>query len=134
MLADLTSNNSLRDPLYLRALLKRAFHAAGGIALIRLYNAERNRLLIYHHFDASTVTTFEEQCEHLRRYYVPVTLDDIATFLLDGKSLPRNSVSITVDDGYRNFYQYAYPSLKRYGIPATVFLMTDFLDGLTWPW
>lgn len=97
-------------------------------------NARRNRLLTYHHFEASTVQAFEEQCEHLRRYYTPVTLDDIATFVRDGKPLPRNSVSITVDDGYRDFYQYAYPALKQHRIPATVFLITDFIDRQIWPW
>ena len=121
-------------PVSVRLLLQQTFHGAGGIALVRLRNASRNRLLTYHHFNASTVEPFEEQCQHLRRRYTPVTLDDIADSLLAGKQLPRNSVSITVDDGYRDFYQYAYPALKRYGISATVFLMTDFVDGIVWPW
>jgi peptidoglycan/xylan/chitin deacetylase (PgdA/CDA1 family) len=102
--------------------------------LVRLRNARRNRLLTYHRFNASNALAFDKQCEHLRTHYTPVTLDDIADFQRYRKPLPPSPVAVTVDDGYRDFYLYAYPSLKRYRIPATVFLITDFIDGITWPW
>lgn len=89
---------------------------------------------MYHNFGASDLEAFEQQCEHIRHFYNPVTMDALAGFVRNGKMLPRNSVVITVDDGYRDFYLYAYPVLKRHGIPATVFLITDFLDRRGWPW
>lgn len=118
----------------MKATLQRIFHGAGGLRLIRWQNGSRNRVLTYHNFQASDTEAFEQQCEHLRHHYNPVSLDEIATFVRDGKPLPRNSVALTVDDGYRDFYLHAYPVLRRYGIPATVFLMTNFLDRLEWPW
>ncbi len=42
---------------------------------------------------------------------------------------------ITIDDGYRSSYEIAYPILKKFGFPATVFLYTDFVgasDAMTW--
>jgi len=55
---------------------------------------------------------------------------------LEGKTaLPRKSVVITIDDGYRSTYEIAWPILKRYGLPATVYLYTDFVgagDALNW--
>ena len=49
---------------------------------------------------------------------------------------------ITFDDGYRDFYQHAFPALSQYGFSATVFLPTAFIgehplqfkgkDCLTW--
>jgi peptidoglycan/xylan/chitin deacetylase (PgdA/CDA1 family) len=55
---------------------------------------------------------------------------------LDGKeALPPKSVVITIDDGYRSSYEVAYPILKKYGFPATVFLYSDFVgasDAMTW--
>jgi peptidoglycan/xylan/chitin deacetylase (PgdA/CDA1 family) len=41
---------------------------------------------------------------------------------------------LTVDDGYRDFADIAVPILSRYGIPATVFVARDFIDGGRWYW
>jgi peptidoglycan/xylan/chitin deacetylase (PgdA/CDA1 family) len=118
----------------MKSALQRVFHSAGGLGLIRWQNASRNRVLTYHNFQASGTNAFEEQCAHLRQHYTSVSLDEVAAFVRQGKPLPRNPVAITVDDGYRDFYLYAYPVLRRHGIQATVFLMTNFLDRQEWPW
>lgn len=36
-------------------------------------------------------------------------------------------VSINMDDGYMDNYTHAFPVIKKYGVPATVFLTTDFI-------
>jgi peptidoglycan/xylan/chitin deacetylase (PgdA/CDA1 family) len=49
--------------------------------------------------------------------------------------LPQRAVAITFDDGHVSAYQYAFPLLKKYGVPATCFLYSDFLgarDALSW--
>ena len=38
-------------------------------------------------------------------------------------------VVITFDDGYKNNYTNAYPILKKYNIPAIIFLTTNFIDS-----
>src|SRR6185295_15527012 len=45
-----------------------------------------------------------------------------------------NSVVITVDDGYRDFYLNAYPVFREFGISATIFLVSDFVDQKCWLW
>jgi peptidoglycan/xylan/chitin deacetylase (PgdA/CDA1 family) len=41
---------------------------------------------------------------------------------------------VTVDDGYRDFHETGYPIFAEYGIPVTVYLVTDFVDGKLWLW
>ena len=80
---------------------------------------------------------FESQLEWLARndWHV-VSLADLAEFLAGRKVLPQRSVAITFDDGYESVYRHAYPLLKRYGYPATMFIYTDFIgsrDAMSWP-
>ena len=50
------------------------------------------------------------------------------------KSNPRNCVIITVDDGYYDFFDIAFPVLKSCGIPATFFITLNFVDQKIWLW
>lgn len=43
--------------------------------------------------------------------------------------LPTASACITFDDGYRDNFDIALPILQRYGVKATFFIATDFLEG-----
>jgi hypothetical protein len=41
---------------------------------------------------------------------------------------------VTIDDGFRDNYEIAYPLLKKYNVPAMIFLATDFISHRTWLW
>jgi peptidoglycan/xylan/chitin deacetylase (PgdA/CDA1 family) len=99
-------------------------------------------ILCYHRFGprpsqlAVTPTAFEAQMDYLARngYHV-ITLSRLTGFLERGEPIPRKSVVLTIDDGYRSTFEVAFPILRKYGFPATIFLYSDFVgapDALTW--
>lgn len=71
---------------------------------------------------------FEQQMRWVRGWFNLLPLDAAVDCLLEG-SLPSRAAAITFDDGYADNYTVALPILKKLGIPATVFVATDFLDG-----
>ncbi len=86
---------------------------------------------------AVSPANFAAQMEWLsRNNYRVLKLGQLAGYL-DGKEpLPPKSVVITFDDGYESVYRYAFPVLRKLGLPATMFVYTDFIgagDALSWP-
>jgi glycosyltransferase involved in cell wall biosynthesis/peptidoglycan/xylan/chitin deacetylase (PgdA/CDA1 family) len=58
------------------------------------------------------------------RYRV-IGLAELARLLREGRPLPQRRAVITIDDGYRDVVEVAYPILRRLRIPATVFLVSE---------
>jgi peptidoglycan/xylan/chitin deacetylase (PgdA/CDA1 family) len=75
------------------------------------------------------VSTFEAVCHHLVEHYHVISLLEAVIALQAGRSLPKNAVALTFDDGYASNHHLALPILQACGLPATVFLTTGFVDG-----
>jgi peptidoglycan/xylan/chitin deacetylase (PgdA/CDA1 family) len=94
-------------------------------------------ILTYHNFSKTksnkmTVlkSDFEQQMRYLREHdYHVISMKDFLAFLEFKQQIPEKSVLITVDDGWKAFYTIAYPILKKYNYPATLFVYTDLIDG-----
>jgi peptidoglycan/xylan/chitin deacetylase (PgdA/CDA1 family) len=72
-----------------------------------------------------TVGRFVEHLSTLQRSWRPIALRDLVCTLREGKTLPERAVVLTFDDGYRNVGTVAAPLLRRFGVPFTVFVLTD---------
>jgi peptidoglycan/xylan/chitin deacetylase (PgdA/CDA1 family) len=101
-------------------------------------------VLMYHSIDYNDKMTklsvspegFQRQMEFLYKHkYNVVTLDKITSYLEKKERIPPKTVAITFDDGYDNNYKYAYPVLKKYNLPAAIFVIVNKVDTpgyLTW--
>jgi len=100
-------------------------------------------ILVYHNISAQekgklsiASRTFDAQIKQLHAEgFQALSLADFMAFTTGRRQLPRRSVLLTFDDGYKSFIQYARPILKDYGFGATLFVYSDFLGGgsaLSW--
>lgn len=67
--------------------------------------------------------------------YTLISLADLARAKKTGKTSIQKPVMLTFDDGYSDNYTFLFPLLKKYNIPAVIFLVTDKIgtpDYLTW--
>jgi peptidoglycan/xylan/chitin deacetylase (PgdA/CDA1 family) len=71
---------------------------------------------------------FEEQIAYLANNgYTGLTFSDLADAFRTGATLPQRPVVLTFDDGYADFASDAWPILRRYSFPATVFVTTGWI-------
>ncbi len=68
---------------------------------------------------------FREQMEFLRGHRTIVAMEDIIQYMDGQKVLPKDAVAVTIDDGYLDTYREAFPILKEFRIPFTLFLTTN---------
>ena len=92
------------------------------------------RILMYHrvincsNYDQLVVSLshFEQQMAYLKKYCRVISLDQAVDELNQGIRKP--GVVVTFDDGYLDNMENALPTLKKYNIPATIFITTAFCD------
>lgn len=99
-------------------------------------NKDKNLSVIlnYHsihpsHKFATKPGDFREQMEYTASNFKVLSLHDLYEMRISKKNFPDKLAVITFDDGYEDNYEYAFPVLKNFGIKASIFLTTGFIDG-----
>jgi peptidoglycan/xylan/chitin deacetylase (PgdA/CDA1 family) len=115
-------------------LMRPFVHGVGVILTLHHVRPERpdafqpNRLL------EVTPKFLERVVRYLRRRDLDiVSLDEVYRRMVE-QDFARRFVCITIDDGYRDTLQYAYPILKRHEAPFAVYIPTSFPDRLGELW
>jgi peptidoglycan/xylan/chitin deacetylase (PgdA/CDA1 family) len=127
---------------------------SGAFDLMRLAHRRHALILMYHRFssggdgakvwpgrpscpsytDKTPAKVFAEQLEYLTRHYNVVPLSRLAESMSRRGRPQAQLAAVTIDDGYRDAYEVAYPLLRRFGAPATLFVPPDFIDRRAWIW
>jgi glycosyltransferase involved in cell wall biosynthesis/peptidoglycan/xylan/chitin deacetylase (PgdA/CDA1 family) len=75
---------------------------------------------------SATPMEFGHIAELLARDYYVASLDEAIEAVVRHRPLPERAVLLTFDDAYRDFATNAWPTLKRFGLPATLFVPTAY--------
>lgn len=97
----------------------------------------RVSVLGYHDFSEDRKITdmcmrpkkFRQQMQTIKDLgYTVISLEDFKLWKQGKKSVPDKSILITIDDGWKAVYTDAFPILKEFGYPFTLYLYTDYID------
>ena len=94
-------------------------------------------VLCYHRFEdnakdslAIKPADFEAQMQALKDNGITViSMADFLAWQRGEKGIPQKSALISIDDGYLSGYNVAWPILKKFGYPLTMFIYTDYVKG-----
>ncbi len=98
----------------------------------------RVSVLGYHDFSEKQSATamriqtskFRKQMDSIRQLGIKViSMEDFAAWKKGGKEIPKKSIVLTFDDGWKSVYTDAYPILKELGYPFTIYLYKEYVDG-----
>ena len=79
--------------------------------------------------------SFAAHIAYLRERFIILSLDELLDLWRTNQfKSDRSYCVITFDDGWRDNYEFAFPILRRYAVPATIFLATDFIGTTRWFW
>ncbi|HEV8422859.1 MAG TPA: polysaccharide deacetylase family protein [Chthoniobacterales bacterium] len=92
----------------------------------------------YHRFEKKvrrpdteiTPEAFEAQMKQLQDAKIPVIgMQDFLAWKRGEKKIPSRAAIITIDDGYKSGFEVAWPILKKFGYPLTLFIYTEGIKG-----
>jgi peptidoglycan/xylan/chitin deacetylase (PgdA/CDA1 family) len=124
----------------LKTSLINTFCQLGGFRLARYLTRHYPRILMYHRFSGQaagnrvSMDLFEQQIIEIRNNFNIQPLSRLCDYIRQGKPAPPYSIALTIDDGYDDFYRFAFPVLKKHNVPATLYVTAGFIDRKLWLW
>ena len=135
----------------IKFLLSAFFFYSGLFHLVRFLNnlfGKRLTILTFHRVANSNgkfqnnglpsisiaVNNFNLLIKFLKKHYHIISVEEYLTSIENRKKLPRNSMILTFDDGYKEVLDYALPRLGKFKLPAVLFVPTRVIDegGCFW--
>lgn len=96
-----------------------------------IFNGEYIRAINYHNTPEFSVQDLERQLKFFKKYFSPVSVEDLDDFFDTGKwKKEKPGLIISFFNGYRNNYDVYYPLLEKYGFIGWFFIATDFVNTI----
>jgi peptidoglycan/xylan/chitin deacetylase (PgdA/CDA1 family) len=73
---------------------------------------------------------FRAQMQAIKDSKIPViSYSEMMAWKRGEKNIPEEAIVITMDDGWEGVYTYAYPVLREFGFPFTIYLYKNYVGG-----
>lgn len=72
---------------------------------------------------------FDRQVKYLKKNYNIISGEQLLNLIVANEKIPPKSCLITFDDGWKDNYTNAFPILKKYNVPAIIFISTNFIGS-----
>lgn len=109
-------------------------HNLGGLPFLRWKNQDKFGILTFHAFSASNRANLDILCTHIASHFEPLTLSQVTNSLKSSAALPKKTITVTVDDGYKSFLEYGLPVFRKHRLPVTLNIVSGFADARFWLW
>ena len=68
------------------------------------------------------VDLFKEQLKYIRKHYNVIKMQDLLAAVERKENIPKNSLLLTFDDGYKDHFDFVFPVLDSFGMQGTFFV------------
>ena len=133
--------------IYIKLVISSVVYYSGLFHVLRFLNRNEPVVLCYHRvvedfkkeseYSLSELLvskrSFGRQLRFLRKYYNIISMDSLVDSFEGRFELPKYSLLITFDDGYKDNFSCGYPLLKQSNVPAVIFITTNFIDSKEYP-
>ncbi len=80
-------------------------------------------------YTIKNIRQFEDDLDFLCKHYQPISINELENYIYNEEKIGKPKFHLTFDDGLKEIYTEIAPILERKGIPATIFINTDFIDN-----
>jgi peptidoglycan/xylan/chitin deacetylase (PgdA/CDA1 family) len=109
-------------------------HSAAVLNYHRIVENNINGFLFKSDTIHHNVKLFKREISFINKWFNIISMDELIDRLAKKKNFDKPSMAITFDDGYRDNYTLAYPILKQYNLPATIYLISGLIGTTQKVW
>ncbi|HEY8940787.1 MAG TPA: polysaccharide deacetylase family protein [Cellvibrio sp.] len=111
----------------------------GVFKLLRWRNRHCPQVIMYHRVNDDPSISglpsseFEKQIAYIAKHFRVVPIETLIQEIKEQRIRPY-TIAITFDDGHSDFYEHAWPVLKKYKAPVSLYITTSFVNKELWLW